>query len=729
VFAFIAIIAAISTLVINIHVDTSHRVNRIRPLHDIGVGIDSDPEGRIPFLYSPERTQLMLSAGLGTVSARLYTELSIQDWHWNPAGTFSDAQHQQGYWTSSSSLSSRPIIDSFGYTLPHRGSSRDQGDDDDYSRIDDGNPNTYWKSNPYLMHQYTGDPDNAHPQWAVVDFFHPKPVNGIRIFWVDPFATHYVVQYWTGGDAILAQASGTWHTFENGVVNAGKGGTEFIRLAPSRVTTRFVRILMTASSATCGTHGSADRRNCLGYAIQDLELGPIDARGTLHDLIRHYKCGGNPERPSECGPRQTTIMVSSIDPWHSAADRVRNGQDQPGLDFITRNRITRGLPMMYAVPLFYSTPDNAAAEIRYLRARGYQLNNIEMGEEVDGQYAMPEDYGSLYIQWAKAIHAIYPQAKLGGPIFQGVNEDIKVWADAHGDDSWFRRFLKYLRSHGHLNDLAFMSFEHYPFRGCDQGVTLRMDLLREPAILRGIMDTWHADGLPANVPMYITEVNFANNGGPVPKQIEGALWMADWIGTGLSHGLAGLNHYQYETEPLNRNRECGKWGGYTMFIIDQKWRILAKAAQYYAARMLVHEWFLEGDLPQDIFPVSTDQVSPHPSVSVYALKRGDGTWSLMFVNKDSQAHDVRIDFGTGKDGKPIVFYPQMIMTTFGVQQYHWNGDYSTEIPSPNNEPVTSVINGPPDQTYSIPPLSVTVIRGPAVGPLTHADITPNATPR
>jgi hypothetical protein len=131
----IALLAAITSPVISIHVDAapSHRVNTIRPLSDIGVGIDSDPAGKIPFLYSPERTRAMLGAGLGAVSARLYTELSIQDWHWNPAGSFSDAQHQEGYWTSSSSLSSPPIVDSFGYALPHRGSTRDQGDDDDYS--------------------------------------------------------------------------------------------------------------------------------------------------------------------------------------------------------------------------------------------------------------------------------------------------------------------------------------------------------------------------------------------------------------------------------------------------------------------------------------------------------------------------------------------------------------------------------------------------------------------
>ena len=705
----LALVLAVTT-VIAIHVDSSHPVNVVRPLHAIGAGIDSDPEGQVPVLYAPERTQVMLGAGLGFVSYRLYTELSIQDWHWNPAGSFSDAQHGQGYWTSTASLTSDPIVNSFGYTLPHRGSSRDQGDDEGYSRIDDGNPGTYWKSNPYLAQPFTGDPDAEHPQWAIVDFIHPKDVDAVRIAWVNPYATRYIVQYWTGGDAILAQDSGRWHTFSGGIVDAGRGGTVTLRLAPTPVTTRFVRIFMTASSGTCDTHGSADRRNCLGYAIQDIGVGRIDTRGSFHDLVQRHTCGGDPERRSRCGPRQTPIMVSSIDPWHTSKDRVPFGQDQPGLDFVSRNAITRGLPMMYPVPLFYSTPANAASEVQYLRARGYPLDNIEMGEEIDGQYAMPEDYGSLYIQWAKALHAVAPGLKLGGPIFQGVNHDIKVWANASGDDSWLHRFLLYLRRHAHANDLAFMSFEHYPFRGCDQGVTLRMDLLREPAILRGVVDAWHADGLPKSVPMYITEANFASNGGPVPHQIDGALWQADWIATFLTAGGAGVNHYQYEVEPMGHSHQCGLYGNYSMFIADKSYNILAKAAQYYGAQMLTQSWLQPGDTQNAIYAVTTSQTAANPPVTAYAAKGPDGTWSVMIVNKDSEGHNVDVDFGFDGPARKEFTGP-LTRTTFGIAQYHWRGTSATEIPQPDDGPLQTAIAGNEIDAFTVPAYSITVFRG------------------
>jgi F5/8 type C domain len=721
---FIFLAASIVGSLISLLVDTSHAVNTIRPLRAVGVGIDSDDAGKVPFLYSKARSDQMLSAGLGVVSYRLYTELSIQDWHWNPTGTFSDAVHQQGYWTSSSSLNSPEIVDSFGYKLTHRGSTEDQGDDNNYSRIDDGEPTTYWKSNPYLTSAYTGDPDESHPQWIVIDLIHPKPIDAIRIDWVNPYATHYRVQYWTGaGDAIFSSSTpgrtpgstaGTWRDFPNGAIDAGMGGSPSLRLADEPISVRFVRLWMTQSSNTCDSHGSSDRRNCVGYAIAEVYLGRFDSRGALHDVIQHSTCGGVPDSERHCRNHQTVIFVSSTDPWHTSRDKIMSGQDQPGLDFVSRNQITRSLPMMYPVALFYSTPENAANEIRYLKTRGYPLEYIEMGEEIDGQYALPEDYASLYIQFANAIHAVDPTVKLGGPVFQGVNSDIKVWPDAQGDDSWFRRFLNYLRSHHHLSDLAFMSFEHYPFRGCDQAVTLRMDLLREPSLVRQVIDAWRADGLPPNVPMFITESNFANNGGPVPKQLAGALWMADWVGTALSYGVSGINYYQYEAEPLGHSRQCDKWGGYDMFIVDRNFKILAKAAQYYGAQMLAQRWLEPGDLDHELYNVRVLPFAPHPSVTAYAAKRPDGLYSVMIVNKDTESHQVSIEFsgrnaseGTGSK----VFVGPVHVITFGAGQYAWSGNSADELPRPNTGAVESILGQGPQRNFEIAPMSITVIRG------------------
>ena len=188
---------------------------------------------------------------------------------------------------------------------------------------------------------------------------------------------------------------------------------------------RFVRIWMTESSNTCDAGGPADPRNCVGYAIRELYLGTTTEDGAFHDILRH-----TPDQ------EQTTTYCSSVDPWHQPSDLGSTKQAQMGFDLFFTSGVTRGLPAMVPVAMLYDTPDNAAAEIAYLKKRGYPISYVEMGEEADGQYMLPEDYAALYLQWATAIHRVDPALKLGGPSFQGVNKDIEVWPDANGKVSW-----------------------------------------------------------------------------------------------------------------------------------------------------------------------------------------------------------------------------------------------------------------------------------------------------
>ena len=120
--------------------------------------------------------------GFGPVSYRLYTELSVQDWHWNPKRNIfrSPAAKVIG---RAATKPGAEIVDTFGYRLPRRGYTHDQGNDDSYSRLDDGNLATFWKSNPYLTKAYTGDPDSAHPQWVLYDLGEAKTVNAAKIWW------------------------------------------------------------------------------------------------------------------------------------------------------------------------------------------------------------------------------------------------------------------------------------------------------------------------------------------------------------------------------------------------------------------------------------------------------------------------------------------------------------------------------------------------------------------
>jgi len=693
--------------IVRVDVAPAHRIQTFRTIDTIGSTVDKEPAGSIPRLYSAANVRAINDAGLGWLSYRLFTELVDQDWHWNPAGSFSAGD--RGYWTSSASTATKPIVDSFGYRLPHRGNTSDQGASEDYSRLDDGDLQTYWKSDPYLTSAFTGDPDSAHPQWIVIDLGAKRPVNAVHVEWGRPYATNFEADYWTGADAINDPANGRWQAFTAGTNERAQGLPE-TSLFGLPVAVRYVRLLMTDSSNTCGTHDVADKRNCVGYAVREISVGRVDGHGAFHDYVRHVRC--SIAGVHACSVVQTTTYVSSVDPWHAAANRVRN-QEQPGLDLIARSGLTRGVGAIYPVPMLYSTPANAVAEVRYLEARRYKIAGIELGEEPDGQYTSPEDYGALYVQWAKAIHAVDPSLQLGGPVFSGVNSELQTWPDSRGNVSWLNRFLAYLRSHGSASELSFMSFEHYPFDGCEHGAALTHDLLTEPSIMKTVVDAWRSDGVPRTTPLYITEANFsAVNFTQTPMQIEGALWLADYMGSSLANGVRRVVYYQDEPVPLTRNDGCpADWGNLTMFAAGTNARIHARTAQFYGAQMIATQWLAPGVGTHELFSASTNIVRGGlPLVTAYAAKRPDGTWSIMLVNKDSQAHAVEVRFD-GPNGGGAGFAGNVTRVTFGAAQYVWRARGANSRPDPNRPPAVSIVHGGAHATYSIPALSITVLRG------------------
>src|SRR5256885_2706669 len=439
---------------ISVDATPSHMRKSFVPNQALGAGIDRMNQQSIDETFVKPVIDRVLEAGWGPVSYRQNTELYTEAWHWNPTGTWSDPSGK-GYFVGSSNPTEM-IRYSYGYPLPHRGVTRDDGTETvSYSRLTDGDSHTYWKSNPYLSHEFTGEDDSRNPQWVFFDLVNVQSVEAIRISWGDPYARQYAVQFFTGDDPIRAPTKGVWQNFPFGLIQEGKGGTATIRLASSPLPVRWVRIWMTQSSNTCDDHGASDRRNCEGYAIRELYMGTLGPAGEFHDILRH-----TPDQD------QTPTYCSSVDPWHEASAVDKSGRAQVGFDLFYTAGYTRGLPAMVPIALIYSTPEDAAAQISYLKKRNYPISYVEMGEEPDGHYMLPEDYAALYLQFATAIHKVDPSLKLGGPIFTGQNKDIEVWADAEGRTSWTGRFIDYLKRHNRLSDLAFFSFEHYPYDPC-----------------------------------------------------------------------------------------------------------------------------------------------------------------------------------------------------------------------------------------------------------------------
>src|ERR1043165_7063078 len=169
-------------------------VNRFTPAHALGGAVDGHDKGSTDLLLTAANIREMLSTGLKPLTYRLRTELAGDVWHWNSRGAWSDANRQQGYWTSNADLA-EPISVSYGYRLPRRGNTIDQANDDGYSRLDDGDEARFWKSNPYLDRAFTGENNSIHPQWVVIEFAKPEPINAVRILWGESFAQRYQIQY------------------------------------------------------------------------------------------------------------------------------------------------------------------------------------------------------------------------------------------------------------------------------------------------------------------------------------------------------------------------------------------------------------------------------------------------------------------------------------------------------------------------------------------------------
>jgi len=672
-----------------------HPANRFIPSRSLGAGADGHSIGETDRQLSPANIKAMLSAGLKPLTYRLRTELAGEAWHWNPKGNWSDPAHAQGYWTSSSKPG-RPIHVCYGYRLPRRGNTIDQANDDGYSRIDDGDIKTFWKSNPYLDEHFTGEKNSVSPQWVMIDLGEHKPIDTIRILWAEPFATNYTIEFgeFVGEEDLSQRLPTEWHAFPQGNIVKGIGGTALLRLSDAPLAVRYVRIVLNQSSGT-GPKNSKDIRDRLGYAIREIYLGTLDRRGRLKDVIDHGT-GRN---------KQTDIYVSSTDPWHRAIDRDAE-TEQPGFDFIFKSGLTNGLPMLLPVPVLYDTPGNAAAEILYLRTRGYPFERIEMGEEPDGQFVNPEHFGALYLQFEEAIHKINPALALGGPSLQDIEQTQVPSRIEFGKAGWMGRFLEYLKRHGQLDKFAFFSFEWYPFpddcrpQQLAEGTQMLTDALNE--LQQG--------GLTHDIPWLMTEYGYSAFGARAEVDLDGALLNADSVGRFLTMGGEAAYLYGYEASEVIKEQECSN-GNNMLFFRDDRGRIEKPTATYWGARLLTQQWVQPGDQPHEIYRAVSDVLNGNRDqlITAYAVHRPDGLWALLLINKDpKRAYSVRIRFQDLGQGSMSEFQTPLDIYQYSSAQYQLSADRDNPHPVKAQPPVHSSVE---TETLALPAYSLTVVRG------------------
>jgi len=661
-------------------VDTTRVLNGFRPETAFGAGVDGQEKGDVDRSFLPANTKLMRSAGLRSLAYRLRTELGVESFHWNPKGTWSDSSNQRGYWTSSSE-SQDPVLKCYGYRLPRRGDTVDQANDDGYSRLDDGNLATFWKSNPYLDPAYTGDSEDAYPQWVVVDLKTPKKIDTLKVLWAAPFAQRYKVEYWRGANEDVGfDSSGAW-TPACQPIDKLNGGNDAIHM-DCKGKVRFVRLWLLRSSHTSLPSSHPDPRDSMGFAIREIQLGAT-VKGRFVDWVDH--------RPDK---KQTAFFTSSTDPWGRDSD-MDTKIEQPGFDLVARSGLTNNLPILVSVPALYDSPDNAAAEVAFLKARVIPIRGIEIGEEPDGQCVSPEHYAALYIQVARAIRKIDQETPLGGPSFQDPELDYLSWPEGRSGRTWLQRFLDYLKARKASDLFQFLSIEWYPFD--DVKADTESQLLDAPGMLTAAIARLRAAGISTHFPWVIAEYGYSAFAAPQEVELPGAILNLDIVGKFLELGGSAAYLYGYEVNTPISEKD-GLWGNLMMIQSDESGQAKYELPTYYAARMMTHDWCADPSARHSLVHVALSGTGSK-ALACYAVRRPGGDVSLLVLNKSKSK---TVTLVVGQDG---LTWTDVDAVQYGERQYRWISAEEEGHPAYSLPPQRFHARG----AVTIPPYSITVL--------------------
>jgi hypothetical protein len=219
------------------------------------------------------------------------------------------------------------------------------------------------------------------------------------------------------------------------------------------------------------------------------------------------------------------------------------------------------------------------------------------------------------------------------------------------------------------------------------------------------------DGVPASVPLFITESNLSWNTGESFVDIFGALWLADYVGAFLNAGGNAMYFFHYL--PLGLYAGCNESMGTFGLFTAKDYQIEQPVSQFFASQLINLEWVQPGNGGHKSFAAAGDVFdgAGHALVTAYALLRPDGQWSVMLVNRDQEnAHRVRIVFSDA-GGQERFFSGAVTTVTFGSAQYRWHPTEHGGFAQPDGPAVRSNVTAKKDTAFELPKASMVVVRG------------------
>jgi hypothetical protein len=263
-----------------------------------------------------------------------------------------------------------------------------------------------------------------------------------------------------------------------------------------------------------------------------------------------------------------------------------------------------------------------------------------------------------------------------------------------------------LQQHDRLGDFGFLSFEWYPFD--DVCAAIAPQLASAPGRLTEALRRLHAEGVPRTLPMIISEYGYSAFADRAEGDVEGALYDADLVGHFLALGGTTAFLYGYEPTYLDHEPGCSSaWGNNALFLATYGRTIREPVAAFHAIHLITHRWLELGSERHAMYAASPSTAGETDSLlSAFAVKRPDGRWSVLLVNRDAaRSRTVRLRFAGDPDA--AVFAGMHDEWLFSRAQYRWNPNGPNGHPAPNNPPRHQRTR---EESMTLPPYSLAVVR-------------------
>jgi len=589
-------------------------------------------------------------------------------YHWNGTGAYA----ANGTWVPSSTTASMgSFVQSISFTA---------------ANIIDNSLSTVWMSST--------DTDFPNNQWVTLSLNTQQSVDSVQVTWGTasnasfPYATQFTVQYWNPSN------SQQWLVYSaptNGWVNttaanwSGNGGSQTVTF--TAVTTGFLRVLMTQSSAGAGG----------AYSVA--ELHPFSG-GTAAPLSSWDPVNGSSMNPAGLGG-------GWIDYSFDQFMAMLNAMTPKGQPLITVNMGT-------------GTPQEAAAWVYYANlVKGYGIKYWELGNEMGGDWEAggplnASDYARHFIEFEQAMKAVDPTITCIGGAGSGYASNSELY-DGNG---YIKGFINRLAadSGGNKAGLAEGIVIHdYPGQGSTPAQKLAGLATEMPSMASSLTTQLASHPQASTVPIWITEFNSwcSNDANDITVRLDNALFLGEYLGEFIKQ--FGSRGFTQLWAAINGGSASTAVNGGDLGYLDSSG---APRADYWAMQMLAADWSSLGDTQTHHLVSSTSSQSLLKS---YADLRPDGSLALLVDNTDpANGYACTVSLSG--------FLPAAQANAWSLSSanYVWETTSTPYHASTNTGPSYLTVTGVSSSfSYTFPAYSLTVLQFHAGGTPTPS---PTATP-